>query len=332
MARRTRFDSIHECLGPPEGRYFGDGRLRTRRTVSQLEIGTRTVRGTARLSYPPEWSRKGAVSTRPHLSSLDAIALMGEISETYLVHRFTLDGPQRSRCWLRRFDMRVSMPQEDLDEFAVSAVASTTPPEASDTQTCRTTFDCRIGTVRATCELVHPVGHLSADRGTYGTSTSLLGEAGERWHDFKDREQHITDVLLAPGLERVDAAVTVKAEGHDGRSDHGFGALYQPSLTMIEGVVSLAQLAQALTYALDDIDRDRTRTFWMRRLSMQRESPREPLHSPLRASLAVADTRCVVLHDDTWRTVQLTGHVGAIRTQAAVAHHLPMPVSPACKP
>lgn len=324
MTPAVLYPSIDQRLGPAEDRFFGTRHRETDLLINNMEIAALTVRATARLRYPAIWSRKAAGNPAAHLSSIDALAIMTELGEAYLTHTLSLDAGERSRCWLRSFKMRVGAPTEELDEFAVSADLSPKSPASDDGRTWRSMFDCRMGTIGGTCVIEHERGTRRADRGLYSTSADLLGDPRDRHHGdrYKQRRQAVEDVRVDVGRMQVDAAVSV-SEAPGAGPERGLAAAYQPTLSMIDAVVSLAQMAQVLTYELDGLERDHSHTFWMRRLAMQRDSPRHPLDARMPASIAVENTRLPRLDGNVWRTLDVTGGIAGIAVQAAVAHQLP---------
>jgi hypothetical protein len=189
----------------------------------------------------------------------------------------------------------------------------------------RTIFDGRIGTFHVTCVVEHEPGAPTAAGGAYAAAADLLGDPALRYHGdaFKARSQHVEDVALDLRHARVAASVTIIDGGAGRRPDQGFGAKYQPSVSMIDAVVGLAQMAQALIYALDGIERADSNTFWMRGLALQRETPVEPLGLALPGSLQVTRTRHTRRGSADWGKRELEGRLAGIRVQTTVAHQLP---------
>jgi len=123
------------------------------------------------------------------------------------------------------------------------------------------------------------------------------------------------------GAAHVGAARNGAA--HNGAAGEGLGAGYEPSGSVVDAVVGLAQLAQILLYRLDGIDRGRSKTLWMRRLAVASPGPGGPSSSAIAGSIAVARTTMLKLGDATWRNSELIGEFGDLRVTCVVAHQLP---------
>ena len=200
------YPSIEDFLGAAENRYFGDLHRHTDHALRNLEVDADSVRATAALHHQAGWSRKASGSTPAHLGTVDALAIVTGLAETHLIHARGLTPAQRARCWLTACDMRVRIPQEQLEEIPVSAVVSRVVP--GDDGLCRSTFDYAIGTIRGRCEVEHEAGVPQASRGSYATAEDVLGDIDHR-AGFKQRTQRVDDVRLEAGAMSVAASVTV---------------------------------------------------------------------------------------------------------------------------
>jgi hypothetical protein len=109
----------------------------------------------------------------------------------------------------------------------------------------------------------------------------------------------------------------------EGSADDGLGGHYSPSLTMVDCLLSLAQLAQVLIYRLDGIERSRSNTLWLRTVAMESHTPYQPMLSPFTASLAVTRSKTLTLGRGTWRTFSVSGQFQGIHLRSTVAHELP---------
>jgi len=320
--------SIDQHLGPASGRFFGEGFKRVNHTISDLGIGSAEGRGTIRakaaLTYPGDWSKKSTGSLRPHVSSIDGLVLAVELAEAYLTHSYGLDLGQRRRMWLRSFEQRVAAPQEDLAQVGAQAVHTGCVSAAAGSRRDHvSTFSCVIGTMRVTCTIEHDIASETAAPGRYGSATEILGDASRRHYGdgYKRRKQHIADVVPAADGQLVEAAITV-SDPQPSAND-GFAGAYEPSVSMVDGLLSLAQLAQVLAYRIDGIEREASNTFWMRRLVMSSTAPVNPLDDRFDAALAVPRGRLLEMGSGFWRVLELSGHFGAMQVQSSVAHALP---------
>jgi hypothetical protein len=313
--------SIDDHLGPAQGRFFGHGFKRVAHSVRDVEVRRASITATAGLSYPADWSSKSSGSLRPHLSSVDALVLAVQLAEAHLAHTRGLDVGQRRRTWLRSFDMRGGrVPQENLAALPVQAIQLGTRGGVS-------TYSCLIGTLGVTCEIGHDAANGShagvSAEAAYEDLDSLLGTAEGRYYGagFRRRAQRIADVRVAPDGEAI--AATVAVADPDGAPDDGLGGAYGPAPSMLDGLVCLAQLAQALAYRLDGIERGQSHTLWMRRLAQSTAAPPLPATGPVAATVALQRSRVLAFGDGRWRTLDVAGELHGIRARSSIAHQLP---------
>jgi hypothetical protein len=321
-------DSIDRYLGPASERYFGEGFKRVTHQITDLVIGRvdgrGSIRGTATLGYPKDWSRKSTGSLRPHVSSIDGLLLAVELAEACLTQRYGLDREQRRRMWLRCMEMRIAAPQENLTAFGVQAAQTSCAPAAPGSR-CEhvSTFDCLIGTMRVTCAIEHDIASQIAATGHYRSSVEILGDPSDRYYGvgYKTRTQRVADIVPAPDGQLVRARITV-TDPHT-RRDGGFAGSYQPSASMLDCFLSLAQLAQVVAYRSDGIDRAQSNTLWMRRLTLSSSTPVHPLDAHTDATVTVARSRRLKVAGECWRAFDLSANFGAIQAQGSIAHALP---------
>jgi hypothetical protein len=320
--------SMDEFLGPASGRFFGEGFKRIEQALTGVRVVREQGRGMiiadAALTYPADWSRKSARTLRPHLSSIDGLVLAVELAEAYLTHRYGLGLDERRRMWLRSFEMRVASPQEDLAEFRVQAVDTGCAAIARSHCEYVSTFDCQIGTIRVTCAIEHDIASRNPFGGRYESCDDILGDARRRHYGdaYKRRTHDIADVAVTRATESLTAGVTV-GDSPDGGDDHGFAGAYQPSASMVDALLSMAQLSQVLAYTLDSVQRASSNTFWMRRLAFSAASPLLPLDARLDVSLGVSRGRLLSVGGGAWRALDLSGHFGEMSTTGSIAHALP---------
>ena len=326
----TLVASIDDHLGPSAGRYFGDGFTRVDQQLTNVEV-TRLglcgeVRADAHIAFTGDWSRKSAGAQRPHLSSIDALVLSVRLAEIYLAHTYALDPARRRRMWLRRFDMKApGAPTEDVARFGACAVHRGCTAAPASRCGHASTFSCTIGTIGVMIEIEHEVVSPGTGDGIFALEPDYLGPTEERYFGdgYRTRAQLIHGVRPAPDGRSVEAAVDVVARAGDASLTQGLGGAYEPSLSMIDSLLTLAQLAQVLAYSFDRIDRSDSNTLWMRRLSMTSTTPRRPLAGSLAATVWLERERLLELDGGHWRALEMTGNVCGISARSSIAHRLP---------
>jgi hypothetical protein len=319
----STYDTIDDHLGPATGRFFGTGfrRVSQRITDVVVEQAAGTITAQAGITYPADWSTKSpGRSLTPHVSTIDAAVLSVALAESYLTHTLNLDDEQRRGLWLRRLVIKAgATPQEQLADFTVSAWHAGI---TSDRETTLSVFDCRIGGLRTRCDIVHPAGRRRTDTGPAALRDDLLGDPQRRYYGrgFQARDHQLRDVHVVPDHGEASADVHF---GDTRAFPDGFGGRHQPSVTVIDGMVVLAQLAQSLLYRLDDIDRRQSDTLWMRRVEVTANSPEPPLAEPFRSSTAVMRSVLVNFNGGRWRTSDWTAQFSGLRFGYRLAHRLP---------
>lgn len=327
MALVTTGNSVDDYLGLRQGRFFGDGYRRVGHALTDLRVDAGepagVVHASGHLHYPEDWSKKSTGTLRPHASTIDALVMAVQACEAYLAHGLGLDGEQRRRSWVRSVDIQAGrVPQEELARLPVRALITRSDPGAAGRR--RTTFDCHVGALRVLCELDHDAGRTLCGVGRYASAEALLGAAAGRLygHGYRARTNEVEHVRVDDQLRYVTAEIAV-AIPPALASEAGVEGAYQPALSAIDCVVTLAQLAQVLAYGIDDIDRGQSSTMWMRRLRLARETPPAPLLAPLAAQVDVARSARLPFAGAVWRAIEVSGRCAGYACRGAIAHRLP---------
>ena len=335
-----RYERIDDVLGHPAHRYLGDGHRGVDQHLHDIrlgvdEFGDHGVRAKASVRYPARWSVKdNPIELGPHLSAIDATILAVTLGECHLVHARGLDPEQRRHAWMRSLELRAGQqPLLDLDEFDVEArvVESRADPLSLCGQV--TTLACRIGGIRARCTIEHEPGRVRTDSGSFTTAEELLGDPGTRYYgdSYKRMRRDIEDVRITPGVGFALGMVTVE-EPADGRLGDGLGAAYGPVLRPIDGIITAAQLAQAMLYRLDRLDRGYSNTLWMRRVALTSESPHQPLTNPIATTVSTVDTRVTPVRGFPWRTAEMDANMLGWQGSCTLTHVLPFSAEPVRTP
>jgi hypothetical protein len=316
---------VDALLGPGEKRYFGAGYRRVLHDIQDLrsdrEAGT--AHATARLAYPGDWSAKGRSALRPHLSSIDALVLGAAICEAELAGS-GLAQRSRDRAWLRAVTIRAGRsPAEDLDAVEVAARRTARAPGLL--QALCTEYDVRIGPMKLRFEIEHGDAGDSDSRPT----TSLAALFTDDHHylsGYKRRRQEISALSIDVAGGRLGADVRVVGgarEGLPAAAESGLEGFYQPSVTMIDAIVVTAQLAQIFLYELDGVPRSRSKTMWLREISLRSATPYQPTSQRFEASIDVAKAPLIPLAGEVYRTGEADYRVHGIRGRFKIAHALP---------
>ncbi|WNI15074.1 AvrD family protein [Actinacidiphila sp. ITFR-21] len=331
----TLHHSIEDCLGPSTTRFFGEGYRRVGSRLGELSVRPAPSGGaataTAGVRYPADWSvREAADAPRPHLSTIDTLVLAVQTAEAYLTHAFGLTAEQRRRSWLRGFSMRAgARPQEDLLDIPVTATALHTLPARWGLCAAVTSFEVRIGAMRVELAVEHDIAAPNGRTAAWAAADDLLGDPDARYYGraFTRRPQRVAEVAVDGPAGRVTALVAcgsavagAAAPGADPTGPgEGFAAAYEPSLSMVDGIVATAQMAQAVMYAMDGVERRQTGTLWMRRLAMTAKTPYQPLDNAFVCSLSVR-RRLLGRGAEDWRMYEVAALFQGIAVSSSVAY------------
>ncbi|MET7290281.1 AvrD family protein [Streptomyces sp. NPDC005573] len=332
------YASLESCLGSGSSRFFGNGYKRVTQTLtdittdgSPLPGALVSARGT--LGYPRDWSRKsGAGDLRPHLSSIDALVLAANLAEVHLARAFGLSPAERRTIWLRHADVRAgSSPHEELSGFPVRGRLLTVEGSSAQDPELASTFAFQVGRLKVRCTLAHGRGD-GAPGGPagYDDEKQALGPAHTRHYGkgYKRREQHAEQVRVDLDRQEVRVLRHVVAGDAEAAPDTcGAEAAYGPSVSLVDAIVGVAQLAQILLYAQDGLARGDSDTLWMRRFVVNARTPVRPLGRSFVPTVRTASSRLLPMGDALWRTAELAvDDFAGIGGRCWLAHRLPAAV------
>jgi hypothetical protein len=294
------------------------------------------LRATARVGVPAEWSRKGGVSQRPHLSTIDAVVLAVELAQAQLTAHRRLGADALRAVWVRRIVVRAgtSPLEEGLDgvPVACTTLGVEEPADAGQPWTIRA--GARIGPMKVRLGLAspHPVGP-ALRGGPEAAADAVLGlRATNRLYadGFRHRGVVVEDVEVGDSSTRAAALLRVvpgSAAGgspaaQDAGEPHGLESAYWPAVHLIDVFVAALQLGQVLLYGLDGMDRADSSTLWMRTTEFEVATPERP-PSPGPMAVRLENVALLTSRGARWRTADIvsTGH--RVRLRCSVTHRLP---------
>ncbi|MCZ7459564.1 AvrD family protein [Streptomyces sp. WMMC940] len=342
-----RLGNVSDYLGAPERRFFGEGYKRAQQRLTGVAAhtapggpatgeGAPVVTATAAVDYPADWSRKGTVDQKPHLSTIDVLLLGVRLTEELLGHHRGLTGAELRDSWIRRARIKAgAVPVEDgLSGFPVSARlgAETASPDPGRTVSV---VDATVGALTVRVELDHPDVHRGARAGTAGADSgpepgTAPGQPLRRpfGDGCKKRRQSIEDVVVGAGRDTATAVVRLDAWDEASGPGEGTEGGHQPSAGLIDAFVVALQLGQIMLYELDQVDRADSHTLWMRSTLFEASTPHRPLATPEGGPLPVtAELRnATVLRNrsgETWRRADIVAELSGVGVVCSVAHRLP---------
>lgn len=241
---------LDAVLGPSDQRYFGAGYRDVDYNLSGVMRGN-TLRGAGAVGYPQDWSvgTQGRRRT-PHLSSVDAVVLPVLLLEK-CVPSHELDD-----LFISSIELRAgSRAWEKLDDVPVHAEIARTGRHV----------DLRgaVGNIRIRIALTRhdkPFGAVAGGQSVYGRlfqstrSESLI------------RTDSVAGCLM--GRHRIHFG------GH--RAARGVEACAWPGATVLDYLVVLGQVTQALMYTSAGVTRSTAGPLWMRTMRVERSTPPGP--------------------------------------------------------
>jgi hypothetical protein len=327
--RRSDLDyrTIEDILGPSSQRYFGEGMTKVEQALRSIVFAVDgSVRATGSISYPKDWSTKRSSSElRPHLSSIDAVVLAAQLIECYLGHAYGLTAEQRSRAWIRSVEARAgSEPTLDLAAIAVDCAVTGSTVQKNSLGDQLTSFECRVGSIKVRTQVEHDAGDTQRRPAAFDSPAGVLGGPWNPYHGngHKLGARTIERVRLFPQDGTAQALATVSPAGPAGPVN-GLGSWYAPTLSMVDGIVISAQVAQALLYEVDGVSRDDTSTLWMRRFRAEQKTPHQPIGTPFICALSTASSRLRDMRGAKWRMADLDVRMLGIEGSFSLAHALP---------
>ncbi|MFE1879999.1 AvrD family protein [Streptomyces diastatochromogenes] len=320
---------VSDYLGAPERRFFGEGYKRARHHLTGFHIPEADgaaaeaprLGATARVTYPSDWSRKGEVDQRPHLSTVDVLLLAAQLTEALLTAHLGLTERELATVWLARVRIKAgSRPvEDDLAGFPVTAYVADRLPSPQP-GCARTAVEATVGTLRVRLEADHPdirPGERPAVEpavrdGGYGDAGRLGG-------------QRVESMQVRPGTNVATADVRLSG-GPDGVLG-GMEGEHQPSVHLVDAFVTALQVGQVLLYELDQVPRSASDTLWMRSTLLEAATPHRPRIAPDGGPLPLrAELRDAVLlnnrHGETWRRADIVATLADITVVCSVAHRL----------
>lgn len=331
LISEDKLNSVDDILGPREQRFFGKGFQKVNHLIKDIEIinnddGKGLVKAKATILYPSNWSKKSDdVELEPHVSTIDAFVLSVQLNEIYLINKFQLNEQQRKKMWIRRIVMKAgSTPQEDLHEFLIHTKHISTKIASEILCGNISIFESQIGTIKVRCEIAHELEEENNNSTFFKSTDEVLGPGGNRYYGdgYKIPQQIINNVTIDTQNLSVNALIKIENIENENLIQEGIEAHYRPVFSMVDCIVTIAQMAQALIYKMDNIDRTKSNTLWMRKVIIESNSPYQPLDDFI-ASTHILGSKLLDIKGSYWRTSDMVCECQGIQANYSIAHELP---------
>lgn len=249
---------MESLLGPAQDRYFGAGYRAVRYSLTSVDVVAAEIEAVASVAYPSRWSTDGdGLARSAHLSSVDAVILPLLVMES----------------------LAPSWELQTAGRFRVSSIglrAGTRPWLALDAVPVKLTIDdagsqrhlrAMSGNIRLSATLLRMDERFRAD-GTAWSSDhpSVYGALFRTLHT----RSVVRDLDVTRGELRGSHAIEAQGAFAPGA---GLEADQWPAPTVVDYLVTMGQLTQALVYASSGTTRSEAGPLWMRTMRIDINEP-----------------------------------------------------------
>ena len=302
MGDATKRTSLEDELGPAAGRYFGFGYRQVMHEIlpAMPEAATESPASawTGCVIYPEAWSLNvDGTSREPHLSSVDAILL--PLLALQHAHAGGAGDDSLRRRWVRTARLRAGGASwDDLDHVPINFnSAPSLLGEQGDEDVVARVGNIRVGLT------------LTGDEGSDAASDNcqILGQLGSIYAGDYRRcwvESFVTNFdphVLSLSSTHV---FTSRDDGHGRLSPAAAPA--ETTASIVDYLVTMGQLTQALVYRAHKSTRSEVGNIWMRSLDIAIPARPLALPSQFQAVTRVVKDSVVCLGSRRMRTLQVT--------------------------
>lgn len=293
------YKKIDDFLGDRNSRYFGDGYLKTNQSIEnfQLLTGADHTRFVCNgvVMLPEVWSKKGKSNQTPHLSTIDVLELSIECLRQLLLAR-TLQNRPISAGHIKQISIIAgNAPVEtSLDNIEISGKVL----EDSDGN-----HVLEVSIANMQLEIVYVP--------TVSASLPVLS--------LKKQPIEVSCVMVHADNDESTASAVVKPLSIYTDETWSISSCFAASL----------QLGQTLLYNLDNVDRAKSNTLWMKRttITFSNELSRLTLLSqPI--STKLENVRKYNKTDGDWRRADIVSVFCNAKIVCSVTHRLPPDIQP----
>ncbi|MGK8507400.1 AvrD family protein [Nocardia asiatica] len=312
------YADIDAVLGHRDGRFFGEGYKRITHRVFDITLDRGAqdlprLTATAGVHYPLDWSRKSTRVLVPHVSSIDCAIFGYRLLEVILRECYGLTDSEIRSCWVPFVQFSSgTLATESLAEFSISATVV-----AVEGNTISIT-----GALGGGMSLEATVA-LPVTPPPWRPERRIVHETGRGYFHsgVYTRGQYLGNVVVSDGHRRARADFTL-AQPDSAGPWHGVADAYQPSVTLVDATVILAQLSQVVLYELDNIARKDSETLWMRRMTARASAPPAPCTAGS-ATTHMVRSMVLAFGGGDWRISSWASDFAGCEIRYDLAHRLP---------
>lgn len=305
-------ESAEVFLGSPQKRYFGEGHRSSYYTVYRTYIKNGLWGALAKVSQTGNWSTKNGVSLKRHLTTIDGLILAVRSIELYFEQTgVTAD---TGDLLLVNFDIRAG--QEAVLDLVNIGITITKLDTLANEHIIAQTI---VGNMRIQLEFIQAVHENNGNPGH-----SNLEKYRYIDNHLQYRNQQITNIEIDEDLTQVQCNIInrmKKSVCFTGIQSH-----HDQKVSLIEWIISVAQVGEILAYSYDDIDRFASNNLWMRSLKIEHNASNGwiNLNQNFQFHAKIVRSKLLRLSNRTWRTLVMEGHddLGTIHITTHLAHQI----------
>ncbi|MBZ5979425.1 MAG: AvrD family protein [Leuconostoc gelidum] len=251
----SNYKNIDDIIGNSSTRYFGEGYRNVKYDIISKNMELSSVFEMFNITYPDQWSVKNGQSINSHLSTIDGIILAVKSIEDYFID---LGIPYEELAQFKIHDLVIKAGKalkENLDGVAVNFLVKN--PESETVS-----FKGKVGSFSVVVKL-RKVSEKFSKTFTKEIHDYIFSE-------FKKSKICISDIKISEIHNNINAVYKINNE-HVGSYFNGISnTVYSGELSVIDGIVIVAELTEALLLEINNVDRDNSNLLIMRKIHFHR--------------------------------------------------------------
>lgn len=303
-------NTANDFLGASESRYFSNGYKYINYSYIQSFVNNGLLNGILNIGVNDD-----CPSVINHLGAIEYTAIACNLCEQLLKREYNLTNEEIAVSWIRSFYLKIKKPVQinESGQVGVSSQIMATHPSEISINGYISQFVIQIGDALVKLEVDHPVKLWFRLMSCESMKKNVCGLYMD---GYKQRNHRLINVYPNMREKACKAFVGIIEKN---KCDQGLGAGYRAVL--LSDVINISgQLSQILLYTLEGISKKDANNMWLREFSMDYLKPYEKFHFP--AKITFDRFEKVKIHNEDWRSVYLTSHLGDIQANFKITHKI----------
>jgi len=299
-------EDVDTLLGPYETRYFGAGHKKSDYKISEGTFIKGTYMAIGAVEYDDNWSKKKERILEKHLSTIDGIILSVMLVEKYLLFQ--------------------KMPIEYINKLFLSSFEVKAGPESVSNLNI---LKVKLKKIKVSVTQINVVScienmevKLSFVIDVPSNSEKYSESVGFIENHLKYKKQEICNIDFQ---NKDKMTCSIKQTVEDTDNFHGIQSSHSTFISILEWLVSFAQMSQMLAYHYDNIRREDSDNLWMRQVKAVYTKGINKEENDIETIGEIIRAKKLSKNEKTWRTFSMSGHdiENRIFFEAKLAHQLP---------